>query len=46
MLAVVWRDETEIAKQNQPLKGIFVGQTDVTLEEMWRETPKVKYQRY
>ena len=46
MLAVVWRDETEIAKQNQPLKGVFVGQTDVTLEEMWRETPKVKYQRY
>jgi hypothetical protein len=46
MLAVVWRDETEIAQQNQPLKGIFVGQTDVTLEEMWKEKPQVKYQRY
>lgn len=46
MLAVVWRDESEIEKQNQPLKGIFVGQTDVTLEEMWRSTPKTTHQRY
>ncbi len=46
MLSVAWRDESEIEKQNQPLKGIFVGQTDVTLEEMWRSTPKTTHQRY
>lgn len=46
MLAVAWRDESEIEKQNQPLKGLFVGQTDVTLEEMWRSTPKTTHQRY
>jgi len=46
MLSIAWRDETEIEKQNQPIKGIFVGQTDVTLEEMWRSTPKTTHQRY
>jgi len=46
MLSIAWRDETEIEKQNQPLKGLFVGQTDVTLEEMWRSTPKTTHQRY
>jgi len=46
MLSIAWRDETEIEKQNQPLKGLFVGQTDVTLEEMWRSTPKTTQQRY
>jgi len=46
MLSVAWRDETEIERQNQPIKGIFVGQTDVTLEEMWKSSPTTKYQRY
>jgi phage terminase large subunit len=46
MLSIAWRDESEIEKQNQPIKGIFVGQTDVTLEEMWRSTPKTTHQRY
>jgi hypothetical protein len=46
MLSIAWKDEAEIERQNQPIKGIFVGQTDVTLEEMWREKPAVKNQRY
>jgi hypothetical protein len=46
MLSIAWRDETEIERQNQPIKGIFVGQTDVTLEEMWKSAPTTKYQRY
>ena len=46
MLSIAWKDEAEIERQNQPIKGIFVGQTDVTLEEMWREQPAVKNQRY
>ena len=46
MLSIAWRDETEIERQNQPIKGIFVGQTEVSLEELWRSTPKTNYQRY
>jgi hypothetical protein len=46
MMSVAWQDESEIAKQNAPIRGITVGQNEVTLEEMWRSTPTTKYQRY
>jgi len=46
MLSVAWRDEAEIAKQNAPIRGIVVGQNEVTLEEMWKTAPQNKYQRY
>jgi hypothetical protein len=46
MLAIAWRDEAEKPDPNAPIRGLFVGQTDVTLEEMWKSTPKTNYQRY
>jgi len=46
MLSVAWRDEAEIAKQNAPIRGIVVGQNEVTLEEMWKSTPRITNQRY
>jgi hypothetical protein len=45
MLSVAWRDEAEIAKQNAPIRGIVVGQNEVTLEEMWKSTPQTQYRR-
>jgi hypothetical protein len=45
MLSVAWRDESEIAKQNAPIRGITVGQNEVTLEEMWKSTPKPQDRR-
>jgi hypothetical protein len=45
MLSVAWRDEAEIAKQNAPIRGISVGQNEVTLEEMWKSTPKTQDRR-
>jgi hypothetical protein len=46
MLSVAWQDEAEIAKQNAPIRGITVGQNEVTLEEMWKSTPRTNNQRY
>jgi phage terminase large subunit len=46
MLSIAWRDETEIERQNAPIKGITVGQNEVTLEEMWKSTPRITNQRY
>ena len=46
MLAVAWQDESPIKDKNAPIRGIFVGQTDVTLEEMWKSTPRITNQRY
>ena len=45
MLAVAWRDEADLIKQNQPMRGISVGQNEVTLEEMWKSTPQTQYRR-
>jgi len=45
MLSVAWQDEAEIARQNAPIRGITVGQNEVTLEEMWKSTPQTQYRR-
>ena len=44
-LAVVWKDEeTPILKDNR-IKGLHVGETEVTLNDMWKETPKITHRR-
>ena len=44
-LSIVWKDEdSPILKDARP-KGLHVGQTEVTLNEMWKETPKIVNRR-
>ena len=40
-LALTWKDEAKIVTAEDPIRGVFVGQTDVSLNELWKET-KVK----
>lgn len=40
-LALVWKDEAKIVTPNEPIKGVFVGQTDVSLNDLWKETRTV-----
>jgi hypothetical protein len=40
-LAIVWKDEAKIVDPEAPIRGVFVGKTDVSLNELWKET-KVK----
>jgi hypothetical protein len=40
MLAIAWREEEKIISKDDPIKGLFVGQTEVTLNEMWKTAPK------
>ena len=40
MLAIAWREEEKIISKDDPIKGLFVGQTDVTLNDMWKTVPK------
>ena len=40
-LAIVWKDEAKIVTADDPIRGVFVGKTDVSLNELWKET-KVK----
>jgi hypothetical protein len=40
-LALTWKDEAKIVDPEAPIRGVFVGKTDVSLNELWKET-KVK----
>lgn len=40
MLAIAWSEEHKEVARDKPIKGLHVGQTDVTLNEMWASTPK------
>jgi hypothetical protein len=40
-LALTWKDEAKIVDPEAPIRGVFVGQTDVSLNDLWKET-KVK----
>ena len=40
-LALTWKDEAKIVDPEAPIRGVFVGKTDVSLNDLWKET-KVK----
>jgi hypothetical protein len=40
-LSIVWKDEDGPILKDSTIKGLHVGQTDVTLNEMWKSTPKI-----
>jgi len=40
MLAIAWSEEHKEVVRDKPITGLHVGQTDVTLNEMWQQTPK------
>jgi hypothetical protein len=40
-LAIVWKDEAKIVDPEAPIRGVFVGKTEVSLNDLWKET-KVK----
>jgi phage terminase large subunit len=44
-LSIVWKDEDGPILKDNRIKGLHVGQTDVTLNEMWKETPKITHTR-
>jgi len=44
-LSLVWKDEDSPILKDSRIKGLHVGQTDVTLNEMWKETPKIVNRR-
>ena len=44
-LSIVWKDEDSPILKDSRIKGLHVGQTDVSLNEMWKETPKIVNRR-
>ena len=44
-LSIVWKDEDSPILKDNRVTGLHVGQTDVTLDEMWKMTPKIVNRR-
>tara|TARA_R110000822_G_scaffold263048_4_gene387381 strand:- start:310 stop:1647 length:1338 start_codon:yes stop_codon:yes gene_type:complete len=41
MLAVAWKEEEKPAIKDDRIIGITVGETEVTLNELWKQTPQI-----
>jgi hypothetical protein len=44
-LAIVWKEEETPILRDTRIKGIGVGETDVTLNDMWAQTPRITDRR-
>ena len=44
-LSIVWKDEDSPILKDTRVKGLHVGQTDVSLDELWKQTPKSTIRR-
>jgi len=36
-LSIVWKEEAKIITKDEPIKGVFVGKTDVSLNDLWKQ---------
>ena len=41
MLSIAWKEEAKLPSKEEPIRGLFVGKTDVSLNDMWKDT-KIK----
>lgn len=44
-LSIVWKEEAKLPSKDDSIKGLYVGQTDVSLNDMWKETKSVVNRR-
>jgi len=40
MAAIAWQEEAKLPHKDDSIRGLFVGQTDVSLNEMWKQNPQ------
>jgi hypothetical protein len=43
--SINWREEVKPEVEEIPIRGISVGQTDVTLDELWASQPRKQPKR-
>ncbi len=44
-LSIVWKDEDSPILKDTTVKGVSVGENEITLNELWKQTPKSTYRR-
>ena len=40
MAAIAWKEEAKLPSKDDSIRGVFVGQTDVSLNDMWKQNPQ------
>ena len=46
MLSIAWKEEAKLPHKDDSIRGVFVGQTDVSLNDLWKDTKTVVNRRY
>ena len=46
MLSIAWREEEKALPKDDTIKGLYVGQTDVSLNDLWKDTKVRSTGRY
>jgi hypothetical protein len=46
MLSIAWKEEAKLPHKDDSIKGLFVGKTDVSLNDLWKDTKNVVNRRY
>jgi hypothetical protein len=40
MLSIAWKEEAKLPNKDDSIKGLYVGKTDVSLNDMWKQNPQ------
>jgi hypothetical protein len=40
MLSIAWKEEAKLPHKDDSIKGLFVGKTEVSLNDMWKQNPQ------
>ena len=46
MMAIAWKEEAKLPHKDDSIKGLFVGKTEVSLNDLWKDTKNVVNRRY
>jgi len=46
MLSIAWKEEAKLPHKDDSIKGLFVGKTEVSLNDLWKDTKNVVNRRY
>jgi hypothetical protein len=46
MLSIAWKEEAKLPHKDDSIRGVFVGKTDVSLNDLWKDTKTVVNRRY
>jgi hypothetical protein len=40
MISIAWKEEARIPQKDDSIRGLSVGQTEVSLNDLWKSNPK------